>query len=179
MSFSPCKLSEDLCPKSFAKLKLSMKVNSSPEPVLHASMLSQIFKVFLPGNLWSETLSSAISVTQIHVATGIWEKELICLICTIENTISLSLRGWNGLWWNGPNSSWKNKDNFSSCSCQDASCSLHHQTEWWLGCWNFANEKYCWWKHIKLLRCNLNKRLTGWWQYLTSVIAGIISPSRH
>lgn len=43
--FSSCE-AEELCPKSFARLKLSIKVNSSPKPVLHASILSQIFSVF-------------------------------------------------------------------------------------------------------------------------------------
>jgi len=121
--------------------------------------------VFLPENLWSETLSSAISVTQIHIV-----KELIHLICKMENTISHSLKGWNGSWWNGQNSSSKNKDKLSSCSCQDASCSLHHWTEWWLlKIWKW--KKYYWWNHIKLKN--------GWWQYLPGVVAGIISPRRH
>lgn len=38
----------------------------------------------------SETLSSAISVTQRHLAAGGGDRELIPFICTKQNTISLS-----------------------------------------------------------------------------------------
>lgn len=41
-------------------------------------------------NLRSETLSSAISVTQRHLAAGGGDRELIPFICTKQNTISLS-----------------------------------------------------------------------------------------
>lgn len=61
--------------------KVSLRANSPPEPVLYASVVSQICKVFQPGNLWSETLSSTISVTQTSLAGGAWDRELIPLIC--------------------------------------------------------------------------------------------------
>lgn len=67
--------------------------HSSAEPVLYASTVSPFLQsVSAWQNLRSETLSSAISVTQKHLAAGGGDRELIPFICTKRNTISLLLR---------------------------------------------------------------------------------------
>jgi len=53
--------------------------------VLYASVVSQICHVRWARNLWSETLSSAIYVSQIHLTSGIWDRRLIYSFGIITN----------------------------------------------------------------------------------------------
>lgn len=75
--------------------------------VLYASLVSQICRVRQAGNLRSETLSSAICASQIHLTSGIWDRGLISSFCTKQ----FCLEG-NGFRWAG----WEKQHGFTDKS---------------------------------------------------------------
>jgi len=140
-----------------------MKVNSSPKPVLHASMLSQIFSVF----------------TRKFV---VWNL-ILCNLCHsnpyCERAYSFDLQNGkhNFAFLKGlkrPVMKWTEqqfeKQRQVIIVLMSRCIMLATSLERMMVVKNLEMKKYCWWNRIKLK--------IGWWQYLPGVVAGIISPRR-